>query len=100
MVDFFILGIVEEDEECDCGTIRDCESLDPCCISRGHKNSCRVNKKTGIDCHPSQGMCCNSKCKYNDLLNFGLVQYMITYFFYKSKSFLFMFMKSIPKTLF
>ncbi|KAL1509124.1 hypothetical protein ABEB36_003913 [Hypothenemus hampei] len=71
-------GIVEEGEECDCGLTRNCLLKDPCCVPRRTKKPpCKVNKKSGFECHPSQGQCCTLQCKYNtpldnflDCLNF------------------------------
>ncbi|KAJ8925769.1 hypothetical protein NQ315_009617 [Exocentrus adspersus] len=64
--------IIDENEICDCGTVQNCQSLDVCCIPIGRKDSCKVNKGNGIECHPSQGICCDSKCKYSDLSQFDL----------------------------
>ncbi|XP_023311328.1 uncharacterized protein LOC111691981 [Anoplophora glabripennis] len=66
-------GIIEGNETCDCGTTWDCKILDPCCTPRDREDSCNVNKQVGIDCHPSQGICCTLNCRYKNLLNHNLV---------------------------
>ncbi|CAG9813064.1 unnamed protein product [Phaedon cochleariae] len=60
-------GRTEPYEECDCGTKRDCEEFDACCIPRGMLNSCKIRRDKGYQCHPSQGLCCSSTCQYRDL---------------------------------
>ncbi|XP_030762694.1 disintegrin and metalloproteinase domain-containing protein 10-like [Sitophilus oryzae] len=64
-----ILAIVEEDEDCDCGLRSQCEK-DPCCVPRQtSERPCKVNRKEGHQCHPSQGICCTKECKYAVLDN-------------------------------
>ncbi|XP_030762662.1 disintegrin and metalloproteinase domain-containing protein 10-like [Sitophilus oryzae] len=62
-------SIVEEDEDCDCGMRSQCEK-DPCCVPRQtNERPCKVNRKKGYQCHPSQGICCTNECKYAILDN-------------------------------
>lgn len=70
----FFLGIVEENEDCDCGFYYDCIENDMCCIPRDSKGpGCKV-KLNEFQCHPSQGLCCSESCQFKDLSSFGLVK--------------------------
>ncbi|KAG7191160.1 hypothetical protein KM043_007181 [Ampulex compressa] len=56
-------GVVEEDEECDCGWEENCN--DPCCHPQRlyhapHEIPCRL--ADAAVCSPSQGPCCTSGC--------------------------------------
>ena len=55
-------GVVEGDEECDCGHKDQCQTFEPnaCC----NWKTCKLN--TGKTCSPSQGPCCNKECKAAD----------------------------------
>ncbi|XP_028407734.1 disintegrin and metalloproteinase domain-containing protein 10-like [Dendronephthya gigantea] len=52
-------GVIEGDEECDCGMEEQCRYQEPnlCCDWR----TCKLN--IGKTCSPSQGPCCNKECK-------------------------------------
>ncbi|XP_072948043.1 disintegrin and metalloproteinase domain-containing protein 10-like isoform X2 [Epargyreus clarus] len=74
-------GIVEEGESCDCGLPSHCSRRDPCCTPRAggalvfedgalHKDGCSV-APTAI-CHPSQSLCCNSRCEYANISRSGI----------------------------
>ncbi|XP_074036904.1 disintegrin and metalloproteinase domain-containing protein 10 homolog isoform X2 [Leptinotarsa decemlineata] len=65
-------GLIEPGEECDCGTTKDCEEFDACCSSRGTMSPCQLRRDKGYQCHPSQGLCCSSKCMYKDLSEYDL----------------------------
>ncbi|XP_044747590.1 disintegrin and metalloproteinase domain-containing protein 10-like isoform X2 [Coccinella septempunctata] len=66
-------GITEKGEECDCGAKYLCQSTDPCCIPSGMNGGCNINRAAGHECHPSQGFCCTSGCKYENLKKIGVV---------------------------
>lgn len=66
-------GISEQGEECDCGAKYLCQSTDPCCIPSGMHGACQINRAAGYECHPSQGLCCTSECKYAHLETIGVV---------------------------
>ncbi|XP_066245923.1 disintegrin and metalloproteinase domain-containing protein 10-like [Euwallacea similis] len=67
-------GIVENGEDCDCGLTRDCLLRDPCCVPRRtQENPCKINKKIGHHCHPSQGACCTKSCRYHTSSQFSHV---------------------------
>lgn len=69
----FFLAIVEDGEDCDCGLLLDCVSDDSCCYPRGSgAKSCHVNFSNGAECHPSQGYCCKSDCKFRNLDHIGI----------------------------
>ncbi|XP_006823426.2 disintegrin and metalloproteinase domain-containing protein 10-like [Saccoglossus kowalevskii] len=54
-------GIVEGDEECDCGFSDQCDEI--CCYpqtEQGDPMACQL--KLGANCSPSQGPCCNEEC--------------------------------------
>jgi len=62
--------VVEEGEDCDCGLTRDCLLRDPCCVPRRtRRKPCKINKKDGHQCHPSQGQCCTENCRYSTALD-------------------------------
>ncbi|KAJ9596112.1 hypothetical protein L9F63_012696 [Diploptera punctata] len=66
-------GLLEHDEECDCGLEFDCLNSDKCCTPRGAiEGGCRVNRGAGYTCHPSQGLCCTNECQVRDLHYLGL----------------------------
>lgn len=65
-------GIIETNEDCDCGTIRDCLAIDKCCVPRGRQNACKVKRDFSHQCHPAQGFCCTRNCTYNNLEKFNL----------------------------
>lgn len=67
------LGKIDEGEVCDCGTVRNCDEMDPCCIPRGRNRECQVNHAVGFECHPSQGLCCSNNCLIRDLSDYDLV---------------------------
>ncbi|XP_050300054.1 disintegrin and metalloproteinase domain-containing protein 10-like isoform X1 [Anthonomus grandis grandis] len=63
-------GLIEEGEDCDCGTTRDCLYKDPCCTPRRtREHPCKINRKMGFQCHPSQGECCTKDCRYSGSLS-------------------------------
>nr|XP_022914067.1 disintegrin and metalloproteinase domain-containing protein 10-like isoform X1 [Onthophagus taurus] len=64
-------GIVEEGEECDCGSTTHCLLSDKCCVPRSLPRMCNV-KEYNVQCHPSQGICCDDNCRYRDLKRLGL----------------------------
>ncbi|XP_045475366.1 disintegrin and metalloproteinase domain-containing protein 10-like isoform X2 [Harmonia axyridis] len=70
-------GIREQGEECDCGGKYLCQSTDPCCIPSGMHGACQINRAEGHECHPSQGFCCTSQCKYENLENIGVECHLI-----------------------
>lgn len=70
-----LAGIIETNEDCDCGTIRDCLAIDKCCVPRGRQNACKVKRDFSHQCHPAQGFCCTRNCTYNNLEKFNLVMY-------------------------
>ncbi|XP_048748710.2 disintegrin and metalloproteinase domain-containing protein 10-like isoform X3 [Ostrea edulis] len=63
-------GIVEGDEECDCGYLEDCNDI--CCNPRltGNQNTngCtrKINPSTNqkYECSPTQGPCCSATCSF------------------------------------
>ncbi|KAK9874030.1 hypothetical protein WA026_002384 [Henosepilachna vigintioctopunctata] len=65
-------GIPEIGEECDCGATNTCKSKDPCCIPNGQFGACQINRASGYQCHPSQGFCCSSTCKFKNLEKIGV----------------------------
>lgn len=62
--------IVEAGEECDCG-YDDNECNDPCCYPRiisvrdrsENRSAGGCKRRADTECSPSQGPCCNNKCK-------------------------------------
>ncbi|KAM9493089.1 disintegrin and metalloproteinase domain-containing protein 10 [Clarias gariepinus] len=55
-------GLVEGDEECDCGYNDQCKDI--CCYSATEPNGQRCKLKPGAKCSPSQGPCCTSSCAF------------------------------------
>ncbi|XP_062512100.1 disintegrin and metalloproteinase domain-containing protein 10-like [Corticium candelabrum] len=55
-------GVIEGDEECDCGFMADC--TDSCCYSANEAKSKQCRLKTGVVCSPQQGPCCNEQCEF------------------------------------
>ncbi|XP_033724952.1 disintegrin and metalloproteinase domain-containing protein 10-like isoform X1 [Pecten maximus] len=62
-------GLVEGDEECDCGYLDDCQ--DKCCHAKKSgettANDCKLRRDTsGVKhaCSPTQGPCCTSNCGF------------------------------------
>ncbi|CAD5115912.1 DgyrCDS4846 [Dimorphilus gyrociliatus] len=62
-------GIVEEGEECDCGTVDTCDTIDKCCTPSdvpltSLDRPCSIRSSAGYLCTPSTGTCCTLNCKY------------------------------------
>ena len=60
---FYIQGIVEGFEACDCGDAEQC--LDPCCVPPNDplgRRGCSL--VAGAECSPSEGLCCSSQCRF------------------------------------
>ncbi|XP_065185726.1 disintegrin and metalloproteinase domain-containing protein 10-like [Sycon ciliatum] len=56
-------GVVEEGEECDCGTGA---CSDACCNQYNisdKSGNCKVNKTRGFTCSPTKGECCTDMCQ-------------------------------------
>lgn len=51
--------IVEENEDCDCGSLENCEEVDPCC----DHITCKLKKES--ECSAAHKCC--SKCKVRSL---------------------------------
>jgi len=47
-------GRVEEGEQCDCGSIQECQEVDPCCDPR----TCKL----AMHAECAKGACCDSQC--------------------------------------
>ncbi|XP_061428419.1 disintegrin and metalloproteinase domain-containing protein 10-like isoform X1 [Lethenteron reissneri] len=54
-------GLVEEDEECDCGFGEDC--ADSCCFPASAPAGQRCRLRPDVECSPSEGPCCSHECK-------------------------------------
>lgn len=68
------IGIIEEGEICDCGTVKNCAEFDDCCIPRGRSGECHVSYANAHECHPSEGFCCSDKCHISDLSEYNMVR--------------------------
>ena len=58
-------NIVEDGEDCDCGFADDCR--ESCCVPRDPGSgtiSVLCKLKSGKECSPSQGTCCDETCQY------------------------------------
>lgn len=61
--------MVEEGEECDCGTVDTCATIDKCCTPSDISSifvdrPCTLRRSLGYHCSPHVGICCNMDCKY------------------------------------
>ncbi|XP_077993922.1 disintegrin and metalloproteinase domain-containing protein 10-like [Glandiceps talaboti] len=55
--------VVEDGEECDCGTAVECFFTDSCCTPKGGQaNSVECTPKAGAQCSPKQSVCCSDDC--------------------------------------
>ncbi|KAK3597916.1 hypothetical protein CHS0354_042255 [Potamilus streckersoni] len=62
-------GLVEKDEQCDCGYVDDTGSCsDICCIGRNVvlSSSAACTRKVNATCSPSEGSCCTKSCGYEN----------------------------------
>ncbi|XP_041350780.1 disintegrin and metalloproteinase domain-containing protein 10-like [Gigantopelta aegis] len=59
-------AIIEDGEECDCGTSGTCRYVDPCCIPSDVNNSvdvpCTFGHNKTKTCSPKQSPCCSEDC--------------------------------------
>ncbi|XP_061192298.1 disintegrin and metalloproteinase domain-containing protein 10-like [Saccostrea echinata] len=59
-------GIIEQGEECDCGTSFSCVYTDKCCTPSDVTNSldppCTFRRSEGKVCSPKTGICCEQDC--------------------------------------
>ena len=59
-------GLVEGDEECDCGDAALCSLNDPCCTPPGGEGSdaeCHFRRELGKVCSPRVSTCCDDDCQ-------------------------------------
>ncbi|XP_058637986.1 disintegrin and metalloproteinase domain-containing protein 10 isoform X2 [Onychostoma macrolepis] len=55
-------GLVEVNEECDCGYSDQCK--DQCCYDANAPEALKCKLKPNVRCSPSQGPCCTSECTF------------------------------------
>uniref|UniRef100_A0A672Q971 Disintegrin and metalloproteinase domain-containing protein 10 n=1 Tax=Sinocyclocheilus grahami TaxID=75366 RepID=A0A672Q971_SINGR len=55
-------GLVEVNEECDCGYSDQCK--DKCCYDANAPEALKCKLKPNVKCSPSQGPCCTSECTF------------------------------------
>ncbi|XP_043100746.1 disintegrin and metalloproteinase domain-containing protein 10 isoform X2 [Puntigrus tetrazona] len=55
-------GLVEANEECDCGYSDQCK--DQCCFDASAPESQKCKLRPNVQCSPSQGPCCTSECRF------------------------------------
>ncbi|XP_013379515.1 disintegrin and metalloproteinase domain-containing protein 10 [Lingula anatina] len=70
-------GIVEDGEECDCGSASYCAETDPCCTppgGLGYDTGCTIRKSAGYSCSPLVSECCTTSCVVVPLENHQLCQ--------------------------
>ena len=54
-------GILQDQEDCDCGHPQDCPTFDPCCVPvTDYENACTLWNSS--ECSPAASICCTQSC--------------------------------------
>ncbi|XP_071940956.1 disintegrin and metalloproteinase domain-containing protein 10-like [Antedon mediterranea] len=59
-------GLVEDEEECDCGGVLQCIEIDSCCTPPGgvgNDSGCMIHRDLGYVCSPLVSPCCTNECQ-------------------------------------